>query len=136
MARQMNQSTGKAEPVLHGKMGRGRTGVCALLFVLLTLSACSWRDEGFAATSFVGKWKSSRTEMPIQLYGNGEWEIHAQDGSVRQYGVWQLVGKDMLWSSLAGGSAIHDPNAVLSVSPQEFKVRERDGSTTTFVRID
>ena len=115
----------------------GTTRAARLVLCLsCLLSACSWFDEKFETTHFVGKWKSSRADTPIRLYGNGEWEMQASDGSVLQYGIWQLVGKDILWSNRVHGHIQHDPNAVLSVSPREFKIRERNGGTTTFVRID
>lgn len=109
---------------------------CLVLCLSCLLSACSWFGGKFEAMHFVGKWKSSRADTPIRLYGNGEWEMQASDGSVLQYGIWQLVGKEILWSSRIHGHIQHDPNAVLSVSPQEFRIRERNGSTTTFIRID
>jgi len=129
-------------------------------FLFLQLSACSWFEDSFKTAQFVGKWKSSRTETPvrlfnngeweirapdgsgqqyetsIRLYNNGEWEIQAPDGSVQQYGVWQLVDKKILWSNLHNGRISHEEKTVLAVSPREFKLRERNGSTTTFVKID
>ena len=105
-------------------------------FLFFQLSACSWFEDSFKTTQFVGKWKSSRAEDPIRLYSNGEWEIQAPDGFVQQYGVWQLVDKKILWSSLHNGRVSHETKTVLAVSPREFKLRERNGSTTTFVKID
>ena len=105
-------------------------------FLFFQLSACSWLEDSFETAQFVGKWKSSRAETPIRLYNNGEWEIQAPDGSIQQYGVWQLVDKKILWSNLHNGRISHEAKTVLAVSPREFKLRERNGSTTTFVKID
>lgn len=105
-------------------------------FLFFQLSACSWFEDSFETAQFVGKWKSSRAETPIRLYNNGEWEIQAPDGFIQQYGVWQLVDKKILWSNLHNGRISHEVKTILAVSPREFKLRERNGSTTTFVKID
>ena len=85
--------------------------------------------------SFVGKWKSSKLMTPVYLYENGEWEIREDNGGVLQYGVWVFKDNTIIWTYKDGGQIGHDPNAVVSVSAQEFKVRERDSSITNFVRL-
>ena len=105
----------------------------AVVLILCGLSACS-REA--SRDSFVGKWKSSRATTPIYLHDNGDWEIKQDDGTILQYGVWQLKDGSILWSFKIGGSVGHDRNSILSVKPREFKLREADGSTTTFTRLD
>lgn len=86
--------------------------------------------------SFVGKWQSSRLLTPLRLYENGEWEILKDDGAVLQYGVWEYKNNALLWSYKIDGEVGHDINAVLSAKAQAFQLKEKDGSTTTFVRLD
>lgn len=86
--------------------------------------------------TFVGKWKSSKLETPVYLYDNGEWEIKTESGGVLQYGVWDYKAGTITWSYKAGSNVGHDANAVLSATPQEFHVREGDGTTTTFSRLE
>lgn len=109
--------------------------ILLLLSVLFLLNACSGR-ETLAEKNFVGKWKSSRASTPIYLYDNGEWEIKSDDGTILQYGVWQLKGQNILWSYKVDSSIGHDINPVLSVTSREFKVRESDRTTTTFSKLD
>lgn len=85
---------------------------------------------------FVGKWQSSRTLTPLHLAANGEWEIRKDDGTILQYGVWRYEGKQIIWSIKQGGRVIDDANPILSVTPAEFQLRERDGQTTVFKRLD
>lgn len=85
---------------------------------------------------FVGKWQSDRAVTPIHLAANGEWELRKDDGTLLQYGVWRYEGKQIIWSIKQGGRIIDDPNPVLSVTPAEFRLRERDGQTTVFKRLD
>jgi hypothetical protein len=86
---------------------------------------------------FVGKWKSSRlATTPLYLHQNGEWEIRTDEDRVLQYGVWQLQDRRMVWSIKMDGRLEHDENAVLSVRPGRFELRERNGSVTVFERLD
>jgi hypothetical protein len=85
---------------------------------------------------FVGKWQSSRAVTPIYLDANGEWEIRKDDGTVLQYGVWRYEGKQLIWSIKQGARVIDDANPVLSVTPAEFQLRERDGQVTVFKRLN
>ena len=106
-----------------------------VMSTLVALSACSSR-ESFTAKDFVGKWKSSRATTPVYMYANGEWELKTDDGAVLQYGVWQYRDGNILWSIKIDRRIGHDLNRVLSVKPREFKLREMDGSTTTFAKLD
>jgi hypothetical protein len=106
----------------------------ALLLVALICTGCG----GDTATekTFVGKWKSSKLENPVYLYDNGEWEIRTADGAILQYGVWQYKDNKIRWSFKADSHVEHDVNAVVSATPKEFQVKESDGTTTTFSRLD
>lgn len=118
-------------------LGRYRAAwaLLIILVVVLPLQACS-KSIAHPEKNFVGVWKSSRTNTPVNLYSNGEWEIKSDEGKVMQYGVWQLVGKDnIMWSYNDNGNIKHEVNAVLSIEGDEFKVRELDNSTTTFTRV-
>jgi hypothetical protein len=86
--------------------------------------------------NFVGKWKSTKLETPVYLYGNGEWEIMTEGGAILQYGVWQYENNKIRWSYKINSQIEYDVNAVLSVTPREFQVKEKDGTTTTFSRLD
>jgi hypothetical protein len=105
-----------------------------LLLVALMCSGCG--RETTSDKSFVGKWKSTRLETPIYLYDNGEWEIKTEGGAILQYGIWQYEDNKIRWSYKVNSTIGHDVNAVLSTTPQEFQVREQDGTTTIFSRLD
>ncbi len=108
-----------------------------LLIVALAVlaGACGGKAEP-AAASFVGQWKSSRLATALHLYGNGDWEIKGDDGRVLQYGVWQLQGMRMVWTIKLNGRVQQDVNAIVSVGPRQFELREMDGAVTRFDRID
>lgn len=117
-----------------------RSAAAALVAAILTaalmpLYGCSGGDP-FSEKNFVGKWKSSKLETPIYLHANGEWEVKTDEGAVLQFGVWRYKDKTLLWSYKIDGQVGHDPNAVLSASAREFQLRERDRTTTTFVKLD
>ena len=116
--------------VAHGKL----ISNLLLVTVLITLGACS--GEKVSEKQFVGKWKSSKLETPIYLHDNGEWEIKTEDGAVLQYGIWQYEDDSIRWSYKINSQIGHDVNAVLSATPLEFQVKEGDGSTTTFSKLD
>jgi hypothetical protein len=97
------------------------------------LGACSHKSP--PAQEFVGVWTSSRTTTPINMYANGEWEIKSGDGHVMQYGVWQVVDDNIMWSYKNGGAILHDINPILSVGHDKFELRERDSTVTTFTRV-
>lgn|SRR5574343_774001 len=89
-----------------------------------------------SAHDFVGKWQSSRAVTPIYLDANGEWEIRKDDGTLLQYGVWRYEDKRLIWSIKQGERVMDDANPVLSVTPAEFQLRERDGQVTVFKRLN
>lgn len=103
------------------------------LFIALAVLGCG---SGAKTDDFVGKWQSSRLTTPLLMHANGEWEVLREDGSVIQYGVWQYLHNEILWSFQQDGQLGHDANPVVSVSPKEFRLRERNGTTTVFRRID
>lgn len=102
--------------------------------LLLTLPACSRQNQATPA-SFVGKWKSSKLTTPLYLYENGEWEIKDDEGGILQYGVWHYQDGKIIWSIKLNGRINHETDSVLSVAPNEFKLRESAG-VTTFSRLD
>jgi hypothetical protein len=110
-------------------------GVVMLLFASLSLSGCSNR-EPITEKLFVGKWKSSKLTTPIYLYENGEWEIKSDAGAVLQYGIWEFKNNNIVWNFKVDGYVGRDPNPVLSATPREFQLRESDGKTTTFSKLD
>jgi len=116
-------------------MNRRGDGIRWALVVLLATLVVFGCSETASTKSFVGKWKSSKLMTPVYLYENGEWEIREDDGGVLQYGVWVLKGNTIIWTYKDGSQIGHDPNAVVSVTAQEFKVRERDSSITSFTRL-
>lgn len=112
-----------------------------LLAALLTVvtagalaTACTKAPE---ARQFVGTWKSSRLVTPMVLMGNGEWEIRDADGAVLQYGLWRVDGPSLVWTHRnADERLVDDANAIVSTDARRFVLRERDGSMTTFDRLD
>jgi hypothetical protein len=90
----------------------------------------------FSERDFIGQWQSSRTYTPLVIAANGEWEIRNAEGGVLQYGIWRLENDKIIWSIKQGNRITDDANLVLSANAREFRVREQDGSTTVFKRID
>lgn len=98
------------------------------------LTACQKKLE---PSQFVGSWRSSRLSTPLLMRGNGEWEIRSGDERVLQYGVWRLDGQRLVWTIRDDrGQVTHDANTILSVEPRRFVLAERDGSKTSFDRLD
>jgi len=120
---------------LASAMNRLGNRIRRALAVVLASALVFGCSETASTKSFVGKWKSSKIMTPVYLYENGEWEICKDDGGVLQYGVWVYKDNTIIWTYKDGAQIGHDPNAVVSVTPQEFKVRERDSSITSFVRL-
>jgi hypothetical protein len=100
--------------------------------LVVVLAGCQRISEG----DFVGKWQSSRAVTPIHLAANGEWEIRKDDGTILQYGVWRYADKKIIWSIRQDRRIIDDATPVLAVEPKVFRVKERDGTTTVFRRLD
>ncbi len=109
--------------------------ILAAIIVLLVF-ASGGVSGAITEKDFVGKWVSSRSATPIHLYANGEWEIKADGGAAMQYGVWQIKGRQIIWSDMHRGNLEHDPDPVVYVKPNEFQVVEQDGSITTFTRLE
>jgi hypothetical protein len=115
-------------------MNMSKPTMALMLLLIAALNACSSREP--TGKDFVGTWKSSRVTTPIRLYENDEWELMANDGEVMQYGVWQYFDNKIMWSYMVDEAMGHDTNPILSAAPREFKLRERDGSITTFSKVD
>jgi hypothetical protein len=120
---------------MNGIVNSSKVVLAVMLVLVAALGGCS-DEEAYAVSDFVGRWQSSRVSTPIHLYENGEWEFKADDGAVQQYGVWQYSDNKILWTARVDDWIHHDWNRVLSVTPEEFQLRENDGSTTTFSRLD
>lgn len=108
--------------------------LAAMLLFAFLAGGCKER-ESMSAKDFVGTWKSSRASTPIQMYDNGEWELMTADGGVMQYGVWQYFDRKIMWSFIIDDRFGHDTNPIVAASPAEFRLRETDGTITTFVRL-
>ncbi len=108
-----------------------------MLFLTLVLLAGCGKQQAFNTKDFVGKWQSSRLSMPMYLDEHGGWEIRTEEGSTLQYGVWMYKSQDRAieWVFKNPSGITRDVNPVLSVTPDEFVLRERNGSITTFSRI-
>lgn len=113
---------------------RRRLALAGALLAAVPLMAC--RAKALEPGQFVGRWKSSRSSAPVLLNANGEWEIRAEDGALLQYGVWRLDGQQLIWTVRSDEGVVHDATQVLSMDPKAFTLRERDGSTTRFARLD
>jgi hypothetical protein len=108
-------------------------GVLVLMLGLFA-GGCS-KEAPYKEKDFVGTWKSTRSTAPLYMYEDGVWESKKESGEIEQYGVWMYTAGKILWTVRVNEQILHDPNPVLSVEPDEFKLREQDGSVTTFTRI-
>lgn len=120
--------------VMERVLRRSKWVAGALLVVAVGLGACS-KPASLSDRFFVGEWHSSKASSPIRMDQHGEWELLTKDGEVTQYGVWQYFDNKLMWSVMVDGGVIHDLNPVLSANDKEFKLRERDGSVTTFTKL-
>lgn len=109
--------------------------VAVTWIVLAVTSGCTKKESLYSEKDFVGKWESSRVTTPVHLYEDGEWELITESDEVQQYGVWLYSDNKILWTVRVNGKIHHDPNPVLSATANEFQLREKDGSVTTFRRI-
>ena len=111
--------------------------VLALVGVGMILAQGCSQPAAPKAEQFVGKWQSSRlASLPLTMGSTGEWEIMGEGGLALQYGVWRVEGQRMLWTIRIDGRVEHDVNTILKVESQRFELREADGSTTQFTRLD
>lgn len=126
-------------------IGAGRPGprspratvLLASLAMCTIVAGCNTRSkpDPYAAGNFVGEWQSTRTNTPILMLDNGEWEIRASDGTMLQYGVWSYHRRRIIWSHKNAGSYLHDTTPLLSYEQGRFVVEEADGTQTTFSRV-
>lgn len=123
--KEMNVSAAPMKPML-----------VLLIVCFLTLLNAGCSRETYSEEMFVGKWKSSKLETPLYLYDNGEWEIKTESGTVLQYGVWDYEADEITWSYKWGSLVKDDVNPVLSATGTEFQVKESNGTTTTFIKLD
>ncbi len=111
------------------------SATATVLVAAMALASCS-RQEAPRSDLFVGKWRSSRLATPLYLHANGDWEIKTDEGAVLQYGVWESKGRRFVWSIKQGSEINQDVNEVLSAGAQRFQLREANGTTTTFDKLD
>jgi hypothetical protein len=128
----MMYQPGSPADVRRASIARCIAGVL-LLVLLLCAGACKKAESDI---HMVGKWKSTRLTTPIYLHANGEWEIKNDDGAVLQYGLWHVQDKKIIWSFKKGERMGREGDPILSAKQGEFKVREGDGSTTTFTQLE
>jgi hypothetical protein len=108
-----------------------------LLVIVAAVGLLYWtfgRNSVPEPASLVGRWQSTRTQTPVYLHANGEWEIRREE-KVLQYGVWRLERGSLIWTYKDGSGYRDDINPVLSTGRDRFQIRETDGSVTTFTRI-
>lgn len=111
--------------------------VLTALGVLLLLAAYAMSKPHVDITpeSFVGKWNSTRLANPLLIQSDGEWAVKTAQGEVIQTGSWQYRDRQFLWAVRLGDQIEHEVNAVVEVKPGQFKLKEKDGSITTFTKI-
>ena len=111
--------------------------VAAISLLVMLAPGCT-RDPELQPQQFVGTWQSSRlASRPLQLLVNGDWEIRSEGAAKPlQYGVWQLQGRTMLWTFRSNNETVHDRNRIESVDSGRFVLREKDGSLTSFARLN
>lgn len=117
--------------IISGKFFR-----LAVLLLAGVLIYSQIAGKKFNERDFVGKWQSSRTLTPLIIAANGEWEIKTPEGAVLQYGIWRYENQKIIWTIKLGSRITDDVNPVLSVAANEFQLREQDGKTTVFKRIN
>lgn len=111
--------------------------ILIVLSIAILPIACG-EQEKLSEASFIGKWRSSKIAAPFHLHSNGEWEMKLGEDKVIEYGVWQLVGKNIMWSykDQNRNKIMHDLDPIVALTPMSFKVRENDGAITTFTRLE
>lgn len=92
-------------------------------------------DAASDPATFVGKWESTRSKTPTYIFPNGEWEIRLGESKAIEYGVWRLERGKFIWTYKKHSDYQDDINPVISANRDQFKLREMDGTETTFVRI-
>jgi hypothetical protein len=53
-----------------------------------------------------------------------------------QCGVWRIEGQRLIWTIRIDGGVVHDANVIVKVGADRFELREADGSSTQFSRLD
>lgn len=112
-----------------------RMKVAALVLVAAGTYWLLRHDAASEPTTFVGKWESSRSKTPTYIFANGEWEIRRGESKAIEYGVWRLERGNLIWTYKNHSGYQDDINPVLSANRDQFKLREMNGTVTTFVRI-
>lgn len=112
-----------------------KRGVLAVLVVAAVAFMTLKRDLASDPATFVGKWESSRSKTPTYIFPNGEWEIRRDESKAIEFGVWRLERGSLIWTFKDHSGYRDDVNPIMSASRVRFKLREMDGSVTTFDRV-
>lgn len=97
--------------------------------------------ETLGTAGFIGEWTStSSTDENVGQAGLSEdgryWSVCRRGETVlfRSKGQWFLRGGAMVWIH-DGNPGVEDVNPIVEYAPDRFRLREQDGSVTTFVKI-
>lgn len=97
--------------------------------------------ETRGTAGFIGEWTStSSTDENVGEAGLSEdgryWSVCRRGETVlfRSKGKWFLRGGAMIWIH-DGAPGAEDVNPIVEYAPDRFRLREQDGSLTTFERV-
>lgn len=104
--------------------------ILTLFFIAIVcvFCSCSQKYDSYNENSFIGTWNSSQVGK-INLYSDGTWRV-----SKCNFGKWFLRDNNIVWI-YPDKIGEEDINPILKFKPNEFVIREMNGSTTVFRRI-
>ena len=113
----------------------GLFAVTVLLLSIICIS-CSTNKNTITndASSFTGKWYSSRLRGLIDIKSNGTWEIRTANGKICQSGKWYLRNDQFVWIYNNDPTGKEDINKIIKSSSETFILKEMDNSITRFER--
>lgn len=109
-----------------------KTKLFLVLFVISVtwiIGSCSRKDDSYNARSFIGTWSSSQVGK-ITLNCDGTWQV-----SKCNFGKWFLRNNNMVWT-YSDNPGKEDINPILRFKPDEFVLREMNGATTVFKKVE
>jgi hypothetical protein len=109
-----------------------------LIFLFLLFQACSpkHKQQDYDVAAFY--WPAYHYEPRLESIfpeKNGEWEIKPDAGGVLQYGIWEYRDGNIIWRIKSGSQVVTDVNPLVSVTAQEFRLRE-GAQVTVFTRLN